>query len=443
MTVRTLLTPVNETITHDQVAAVPVYEPIPVQELRIASSIQVGGQGQVLTQGFLLQMGHLIECFQPALGSNDARFSEEGKQLIHALNQHHPDLAAVKPLLANYSHSLSFAAQEQAKILSALLKLLHLVFENIGDLSMDEQWLKGQMDALKAASAPPLSVHRLDDVENLLKAVIGKQKDARQKASLAHLEMRQMLAAFIDRLSQISQSTGSFQGKMEESARLIENAKSIDEIAPVLKDVVGATRNIANDTLAARDELQSMRAQANSRQAEIVKLHQELDRISTQSRHDPLTGALNRRGLEEALDKEISTVRRRETPLSVGLLDIDDFKALNDSLGHATGDSALMHLAQVVRECMRPQDTLARYGGEEFVVLLPETSLEKGVVAVTRLQRELAKRFFMAGTEKVVITFSAGVAQLNNEEPGMDAIRRADQAMYMAKRLGKNRVVGT
>jgi diguanylate cyclase len=239
----------------------------------------------------------------------------------------------------------------------------------------------------------------------------------------------------------MSQSTGSYQEKLEESARQIESAKSMEEIAPVLKEVVAATRNIAKDTHTTRDELQSMRQQANSTQTQITKLHEELDRVSVQARHDPLTGALNRRGLEEALEKEISTVRRKETPLSVALLDIDNFKALNDALGHAIGDTALTHLAQVARECMRPQDTLARFGGEEFVILLPDTPLEKGVDAMTRLQRELTKRFFMAGTEKVLITFSAGVAQMTNDEPGMDAIRRADQAMYLAKRTGKNRVV--
>jgi diguanylate cyclase len=91
---------------------------------------------------------------------------------------------------------------------------------------------------------------------------------------------------------------------------------------------------------------------------------------------------------------------------------------------------------------MRPQDTLARYGGEEFVILLPDTTLEKGIEAMTRLQRELTKRFFLAGTEKVLITFSAGVAQLSTDEAGQDAIKRADQAMYLAKRAGKNRVLG-
>jgi diguanylate cyclase len=486
-------TPVNYKAVYNEIAGIPALEHFPAQELRsIATSLQAKTPGQqrqkgllesaidrmnwdgvraafvayagflpantesaaalasptgeasaALTPDFLAQMGRLIEYAQPALGVDDERFIAQSKQLITALKQPDIDITSVKLMLINYSHRLSFAAEDQAEIKGALLKLLHLVFENIGDLSLDEQWLKGQMDALKAASSPPLSLRRLDDVESLLKDAISKQKDAKQKASLAHTEMRQMLVAFIDRLAQISQSTGSFQAKMEESARLIENARSIDEIAPVLKDVVGATRTIAHETLATRDELQSMREQANSRQAEIAKLHQELDRISTQSRHDPLTGALNRRGLEEALEKEISTVRRKERPLSVGLLDIDNFKALNDALGHDMGDGALAHLAQVARECMRPQDTLARYGGEEFVILLPDTELENAIEAMTRLQRELTKRFFMAGTEKVLITFSAGVAQLNNEEPGMDAIRRADQAMYLAKRAGKNRVLGT
>ena len=91
---------------------------------------------------------------------------------------------------------------------------------------------------------------------------------------------------------------------------------------------------------------------------------------------------------------------------------------------------------------MRPQDTLARYGGEEFVILMPDTALDKGIEAMTRLQRELTKRFFLAGVDKVLITFSAGVAQLAPNEESPSAIKRADQAMYMAKRAGKNRVLG-
>ncbi len=395
-----------------------------------------------LSSEFLLQIAKLIEYAQPALGSDDQHFSEQTANLLKAMRLSGADITAVKLMLANYSHRLSFVAEDQAEIKSVLLKLLHLVFENIRDISIDEQWLKGQMDALMAVAQPPLSLRSLDDVERRLKDVIFKQRDAKEKSLLAQDEMRQMLATFIDRLSEMTVSTGSFQEKLEDSARLIEQAKSIAEIAPVLKDVVGATRTMAQDSKTARDELRTMREQATNTQAEIVKLHQELDRVSVQARHDPLTGALNRKGLEEALEREISTVRRKETPLCAALLDIDNFKKINDTLGHTTGDEALKHLANVARECMRPQDTLARFGGEEFVILLPDTPLDKGIEAMTRLQRELTKRFFLAGTEKLLITFSAGVAQLSNDEAGMDAIRRADQAMYLAKRAGKNRVLG-
>lgn len=395
-----------------------------------------------LTTEFLSQIARMIEYVQPALGMDDAHFTEQTHNLIKTMRNPGADVAAVKLALVNYSHRLSFTAEDQAEIRNTLLKLLHMVFDNIGNICQDDHWLKGQMDALKSVSTPPLSLRRLDDVERQLKDVISKQKEAKDKAVEAQAEMRQMLATFIERLSEITQSTGSFQEKLEGSARQIEQAKTIEEIAPVLKEVVSATRAMAHESRSKSEELSAIRERALQTETELAHLHQELDRISIQARHDPLTGALNRKGLEEALEREISTVRRKDTPLSVALLDIDNFKQLNDKLGHVTGDAALNHLATVARQCMRPQDTLARFGGEEFVILLPDTLLDKGVDAMTRLQRELTKRFFLAGSEKILITFSAGVAQVAADETGMEAIRRADQAMYLAKRAGKNRVIG-
>lgn len=407
-----------------------------------ASKSGLNASAPALTTEFLGQLGRLIEYTQPALGTDDERFGELSRSLTGALKQSGSDILALKSLLLTYSDRVSFVAEDQAEIKKALLKLLHMVFENIADLSLDEQWLKGQMDALMEASSPPLTLRRLDDVERRLKDVIFKQKNAKEHALQAQNEMRDMLAAFIDRLSDMAKSTGSFHEKLEENARQIEQAKTLAEIAPVLKEVISATRSMASQSKTSGEELQIMRDRAIQTDAELVKLHQELDRVSTQARHDPLTGALNRKGLEEAVEREISSVRRKDTPLCMALLDIDNFKKLNDTMGHATGDVALAHLAKVARESMRPQDTLARYGGEEFVILLPDTPLDKGIEAMTRLQRELTKTFFLAGTEKVLITFSAGVAQLAPDESGAEAIKRADKAMYLAKRAGKNRVLG-
>jgi diguanylate cyclase len=395
-----------------------------------------------LTADFFGQIARLIEYVMPALGHDDDRFMEQTNSLVKALRNPESDAVAVKQMVANYGHRLSFVAEDQAEIKQVLLKLLHLIIENIAQLSSDDSWLKGQVDALMTVCVPPITLRRLDEVEVRLKDVILKQTEAKSQLVLAQNEMRQMLAAFIDRLASMTESTSSFHAQMENSARQIEQARSITEIAPLLKEVVGATRNMAQDTLTARDTLLGMQKKAIATDAEILKLHQELDRVSAQARHDPLTGALNRQGLEEAVTREVSKFKRMDSPLCVALLDIDNFKRINDTHGHDVGDTALAHLAEVARSVMRPQDSLARYGGEEFVILLPDTPLEKGIEAMTRLQRELTKRIFLTGKDKVLITFSAGVAQLAPGESGTEAIKRADQGMYLAKRAGKNRVLG-
>jgi diguanylate cyclase len=401
----------------------------------------VSASNPALTPEFMAQIARLIAHALPAFGTDDERFQEQVEQLLESLRDPGADVLQLKSRLADFSLRLSFVAEDQAEIKATLLKLVHLIIANISVLSLDDQWLKGQADALMEVASPPVTLRRLDEVERRLKDVIFKQTEAKGRALEAQAELRRMLGTFIERLSQMSDSSGSFHLKMEDSVRQLEQAKSFEEIAPVMRDLIGATRVMATQSMGVRDELQAMREKADATQAELARLHRELDRVSAQVRHDTLTGALNRQGLDEALEREISGVRRKGSALCVALLDIDNFKKLNDSRGHASGDAALTHLAAVARECMRPQDSLARYGGEEFVVLLPDTPLDKGIAAMTRLQRELSKRFFLDGDEKVLITFSAGVAQFASEESGVDAIKRADQAMYLAKRAGKNRVV--
>lgn len=405
-----------------------------------APAVSAAPAGELPTE-FAEVLARLIGNTLPALGEDDARVIDMANQLITFFKEPAPPLSTAQLMLGNFTYRLSFAAEEQASIRAGLLELLRMVFENIAVLSSEDRWLNGQAEALVAASTPPLTLRRLDDVQRRLKDVIFKQTEAKARTVEAQEQMKDMLAAFIERLAKITASSTTYQGTMERCADLIGKARTLEEIAPVLQEVMSATRAMALDSRVTHDELQDLRERTEAKRAEVVRLQGELNRASAQARHDPLTGTLNRKGLDEAMEREISRARRLGSPLCVSLLDVDNFKTINDRLGHAGGDAALVHLAQVTREVMRPQDLLARYGGEEFVLVLPDTTADSGLAAMTRLQRELTTRFFLQGSEKVLITFSAGVAQLHDGEGSTDAVQRADQAMYLAKRSGKNRVM--
>ena len=391
--------------------------------------------------GVLEIVARVIENVLPALSDDDERFREQAENLIKAMRDPAAELGTVRSLATGFTHRLAFVAEDQAEIRATLLKLLHVIIENIGELGLDERWLARDFDALIAGATPPITLRRLDDLERRLKNVLFKQIEAKARTLDAQAQMRELLAKFIDRLSQMTESTSAFHTRMEESARQMEQATSLEEIGPLMKSVISTTRDIVQEVCGMREELHNIRERADAAEAEVAKLHQELNAFSAQARHDTLTGALNRKGLDEAMRRELAEVERKETPLCVALLDVDNFKLFNEAKGHDVGDAALGHLVSVTRECMRTQDTLARVGGEEFVILMPDTTLDSGVDAMTRLQRALTRRFFLAGGEKILITFSAGVAQLAPDETGEGAIARADQAMYLAKRAGKNRVV--
>ncbi len=386
-------------------------------------------------------LARLVDNILPALAGDDSRLQEMAGQLTLLLRTDEPTAGETERQLANFSHRLSFAAEDQAAIRSRLLALLHLVFENIAVLSIDDEWLHGQAEALMQAALPPLNLRRLDDLNQRLKDIILKQAEAKSQTVQAQAQMRELLASFIERLARMDDSSSSFHSQLEQCAERISQATRLQDIAPLLEEVINATRTMALNTRTALGELQDLRSRAESRHAEIDQLRRELDRASAAARHDPLTGSLNRKGFDEALEREVARSQRQGRPLCVALLDLDDFKAINDRLGHAGGDDALVHLAEVTRQVLRPQDQLTRYGGEEFIIILPDTLLAEGVQVMRRVQRELTTRYFLRDGERVLITFSAGVAQVQGEDDATDAVRRADQGMYLAKRSGKNRVV--
>jgi len=343
--------------------------------------------------------------------------------------------------LKRFAFKLELLAEDQTELRHSLLGLLRLLVENITDLVLDDHWLHGQIDVVREIIDKPLSQRALDDAERRLKEVLYKQSQLKASLSEARDAIKTMLAGFVDHLADFAEATSDYHDKIESCAEKISAANDISELETVLGEVMRETRTIQINAQRSRDELRSTQKKVQESEARINELERELETTSDLVRHDQLTGVLNRRGLEEIFAKEAARATRHETSLCVALIDIDNFKKLNDSMGHDTGDEALIHLATICRETLRPQDTVARYGGEEFIILLPDTPLNDAVSALTRLQRELTKKFFLHGNEKVLITFSAGVTQMSTEDNQATVIKRADEAMYQAKQTGKNRVV--
>jgi diguanylate cyclase (GGDEF)-like protein len=172
-----------------------------------------------------------------------------------------------------------------------------------------------------------------------------------------------------------------------------------------------------------------------------AEYHEEIYRLTVL---DGLTGAHNRRALDEFLDREVSRSRRYARPLSVLLLDIDHFKAVNDARGHLCGDFVLRGLADRVRPLARTEDLFARYGGEEFALALVETPHGEAVRAAERVRAAVATDPFRCDGEPVAVTVSVGVATTRGEPDASPAglLRAADGRLYLAKRGGRNRVVG-
>ncbi|HZF69326.1 MAG TPA: diguanylate cyclase [Sulfuricurvum sp.] len=160
--------------------------------------------------------------------------------------------------------------------------------------------------------------------------------------------------------------------------------------------------------------------------------------LSKLSNIDHLTKAHNRRSIERVLSKELNRAKRYEKPLSIIMIDLDDFKHVNDLYGHNTGDTVLKNTAKIIQGMIRESDYFGRWGGEEFVLIVTETPIEKAAIVAEQIRKAINTHDF---SEPSSVTCSIGIAQMRTGDNATEVVAKADSALYQAKNSGKNKVV--
>lgn len=329
---------------------------------------------------------------------------------------------------------------EEHKVRIGLQRLLALLCNNMNTLTPEEAWLAGQLEPIRALLAGTIRSAALDEAEAKLTQVIAQQAAARKSLQEAKAALKEMLGTLVERIGEMSNYTGHFFDRVGTYQHQLESAQDFETLSAVIRGLLDETRTVRGEIKRSRDELAEAKRKVETYEARVRQLEKELTQVSSLVQKDPLTFALNRRGLDEAFRMETARALRHGSPLTFVIVDLDDFKRLNDSLGHIAGDRALVHFSTLMQAAVRPTDFIARLGGEEFALLLPATDVGEAVAATERLQRELRKRGFQFEGQAWTITFSAGVAQWRVNESLDDLMKRADRALYEAKHGGKDRV---
>lgn len=322
-----------------------------------------------------------------------------------------------------------------------LLKLLNLLMDSTGELLSEDRWIKSQLTKLKKAMSGSLDMQVISQAEILLEKIVQRQLRIKQNLGETRETMQKMVTSLISNLEELSDATGGYHDKLGYYSDRIKQTKDIKGLNQLLAEIMLETQKVQKSVLIHRDELLVAQTEMNAAQSQITQLEAQLQEMSEQVQEDHLTGALNRRGFDNAFRREVTYLSHTQGLLCFALLDIDNFKQLNDTHGHQVGDDALVYLVEAVKETLRREDIISRYGGEEFAILLPNSALKEAISTIARIKRYLTKKFFLHGNNRLLITFSAGVAQYQPGESQESLFKRADEALYRAKSNGKNQIV--
>lgn len=374
---------------------------------------------------------------------DDLILAEEARTLAHQVRKikDKPGMEQFTAGFQQFCCKFDAYGERGLKLQKGLLKLLNMLMDSTGELLGEDQWIGVRISKLRETISKPLDHRVIAQAEHYLEEITQRQEIIGRSLSEAKVTLKQMVTSLITNIEELTDTTGEFHKKLEQYSEKISNTDDIKELNQLLVLIMEETRQMQKSTSNYRNEFLAARAEVSLAQNKINQLETELLEMGEKVHEDHLTGVLNRRGLDNAFERETSRSMRHQIPVCYALLDIDNFKKLNDTHGHQVGDDALVYLVESIKDTTRPEDVVSRYGGEEFVILLPNTKLEEAVHILSRIRRNLTKKFFLHENKRLLITFSAGIAQLQPGESQDSIFKRADEALYRAKNGGKNQIL--
>ncbi|KNZ34366.1 MAG: hypothetical protein AD742_03095 [Methylibium sp. NZG] len=384
---------------------------------------------------------HLARTLTEALAQGDPSGQQAARQIGELATRIEREGATpeLTQALGERCDSAHRVLQHRHHLIDQLGTLCQELTASLTELAEDDSWAKGQCDAMRVTLDDGITARGVKAVTELLRNTRQRQSQMRTERNRARDALKLLINRMLSELGDLGSHTGRFHDSVGRYAQVVEQSESLEMLTGVVREMVEESQSVQSLVAMTRQRLNDEHARATDLTQRVVALEGELHRLSGEVSTDQLTQVANRRGLLRDFDIAKARAERHGESLAVGLLDIDNFKKLNDELGHNAGDEALRSLAALVKNSLRPSDSVARYGGEEFVVLLPDTTLEAAQVILTRLQRTLSSGLFMYEQKNVMVTFSAGVTCYRADERIEDTLERADQSLFQAKRNGKNR----
>ncbi len=257
-----------------------------------------------------------------------------------------------------------------------------------------------------------------------------QQSDTRREAATLNVLSNVLAAA-----EQLNLEVGTHNTEIQAVGRHLTGMKVDDSLREVQQTLLGEISAVLESNKQLEDDLNYARLRIEEQAA-------ELDRTRREARTDPLSGVANRKGFDEKLQMILGAHKRQGRRFVLVLADVDHFKWINDTHGHAAGDQVVKQVGDFLRGCLRDEDFVARFGGDEFALILANVDLDAGATVAERIRAAVSKNNFglRADQEQAAVTFSIGVASPWGGATAEALLDHADQALYRAKESGRNKV---